>query len=94
MTIDQLSCIGPNLIPNQPPSLNIPYMQAVYPPPQINYVATCSMPTSIDDLVGNVMHHLLWSLVSDLSIGSFDTFHSVVLPYYENLLESMVFYKS
>lgn len=42
-----------------------------------------------DDLVGDVMHHLLGEFESNLSIGSFDTFQSVVLPSDENLLEAM-----
>lgn len=90
VTIDQLSFIGPNLTPNQPASLNGPYIQVVSPPPQVNYVETCSMPASTDDLVGDVVHHLLGELESDLSIRSFDPFHSIVLPYGENLLEAMV----
>lgn len=82
------------MTPNQPTSLNGTHMQVVSPPPQINYVATCSMSTSTDDLVGDVVHHLLGELEFYLSIGSFDTFESVALPYDDNLLEAMAFCRS
>ena len=54
-------------------------------------MATCSMPTSIDDLVGDVVCHVLGVLEPDFSIGSLDMcpFQSVVLPSDENLLEDM-----
>ena len=47
------------------------------------------MPTSIDDLVGNVVHHVLGALEPDFSFGSLDMypFQNVVLPSDENLLE-------
>ena len=43
-------------------------MQVVSHPPQVNYVATCSMPTSTDDLVGDVEHHVLGALEPDFSL--------------------------
>jgi len=89
VTIDQLSFIGPNFTPNQLASINGPYMQMVISPPQINYVATYSMPASTDDLAGDVVHHLLGALESHLSIGSFETFQRIILPSNENLLEAM-----
>lgn len=99
VSIDQLSfvgpnCVGPNWAPNQPASLNGSYTQVVSPSPQINYVATCSMPASTDYLVGDVVHHVLRALAPDLSLGSFDmySFQSIVLPSDENLLEAMAFY--
>jgi len=49
-------------------------MQVVSPPPQVNYVATYSMPTSNDDLVGVVVHHVLGALDPDFSFGSLDTY--------------------
>jgi len=35
VTIDQLLFVGPNLTPNQPCSVNGPYVQVVSPPPQV-----------------------------------------------------------
>jgi len=58
MIIDQLTFIGPKSTPNQPSSINGSYMQAISPPPQVNYAATCSMPTSIDDLISDVVFHV------------------------------------
>ena len=54
-------------------------------------MATCSMPTSTDDLVGDVVHHVLGALDPDFSFGSLDMypFQSVVLPSDGNLLEAM-----
>jgi len=86
--IDQLTFIGPESTPTQPSSLNGSYVQVVSPPQQANYVATCSMPTSTDDLAGDVVHHVLGALKPNFSIGSLDmySFQSVVLPSNENLL--------
>ena len=47
------------------------------------------MPASIDDQVGDIMHHVLEGLESDLSIGSLDSFQCIVLPFDENLREAM-----
>ncbi len=44
------------------------------------------MIASTDDVVGDVVHHLVGELESNLSIGSFDPFLSVFLPFDENLL--------
>lgn len=94
MTIDHLSFIGPNLSLNQPKFLNGPHMQELSSPPQVNYVATCSMPSSTDDLVSDIVHHVVGALDLDLSIRYLDMypFQSVVLPFDENLLESMTSY--
>ena len=66
-------------------------MKVVYSPPQVNYVATCSIPASIDDLVSDIVHHVLEALELDLSIRSHDMypFQSVSLPSDENLLEAL-----
>ena len=90
VTIDQLSFVGPNLTPNQPTFLNVPYMQVVSPLPQINYVATCYMLVSTDDLVGNVVRHVLGALQPNFFIGSIDMypFQCFVLPFDENLLKA------
>jgi hypothetical protein len=45
VAIDQLSCIGPDLITNPMISLNDSYMQIVSPPPHVNYVALSPMPS-------------------------------------------------
>lgn len=49
------------------------------------------MPTFTDDLVGDVVRHVLGELEPDFSIGSLDMypFQSVILPSDENLLEAM-----
>ena len=71
VTIDQLSFIGPQMPPLQPYSPIGYCFQVVPSPPQVNYVGTCSIPMSTDDLVGDVVNHLLGALEYDLSIGSF-----------------------
>ena len=57
-------------------------------------MATYSMPTSTDDLVGDVVHHVLGALELDFSFGSLDmySFQSILLPSNENLLESMAYF--
>lgn len=89
--IDQLTFICPESTPIQPSSLNGSYLQPVSTLPQVNYVATCSMPKSTDDLVGDVVHHVLGALEPNFSIGSLDMypFQSVFLPSDEKPLESM-----
>ena len=49
------------------------------------------MPTSTNDLVGDVVHQVLGELKPNFSIGTMDMypFQSVVLPSDENLLEAM-----
>lgn len=80
ITIDKLSFVSPNLTPNKPTSLNGPFVQVVSPPLKINYVATFSMPSSIDDIIGDVAHNLLGELEFDLSIRSIDPIQSIVIP--------------
>lgn len=74
VTVDHLSFVGPNLTPNQPASLIGPYIQVESHPPHNIYVATYSMLTSTNDLVGDVVHHVLGALAHHLSIGSFDMY--------------------
>lgn len=90
--IEKISFISPNLTPNQPNSLNGPYMQVVYSSPQIKYVETCSMPAYTDDLVGDALHHALGALETDISIRSFDIYslQNIVLPSDERFLEDKV----
>jgi len=52
------------------------------------------MPASTDDLAGDVVHHLLGALESDLSTRAFDPFQSIFLPSDENLLEAMASWQS
>jgi len=54
------------------------------------------MPASIDDPVGDVVYHVLGALAPNLSLESLDMypFQSIVLPFDENLLESMASYRS
>jgi hypothetical protein len=49
VTIDQLPCIGPDLITNPLTSLNGSYMQSVSPLPQVNYVVLSPMPSATDE---------------------------------------------
>jgi len=92
---------------DSPTSLHVLNIQVVSPPPQVNYVATCSMAaredesfiifsTSFDlDLVGDMVDHLLWKLEPGFSIGSLDVspFLSIVLTSDENLLEAIAFWR-
>ena len=64
-------------------------MQVVSPPPYINYVLTCSILASTDDLVGDLVHHLQGELDSDISIGYFETIQRIFFPSDEKLLETM-----
>ena len=91
VTIDQLTFIGAESTPTQPSPLNGCYLQVVSPPPQVNCVATCSMPSSTDDIVGDVVHHVLGELEPDFSFGSLDMypFQRIFLPSDANLLEAM-----
>jgi hypothetical protein len=47
LTLDQLPFVNPNhpLTSDHTTSLNVPYMQAVSPPPQDHYVVSCPMPS-------------------------------------------------
>jgi hypothetical protein len=62
VAIDQLSCIGPDLITNPMTSLNGSYMQTVSPPPQVNYVALSPMPSTSDedDLTVSSTFYEIW----------------------------------
>ena len=67
VTIDQLSFLGPNIAPRQPSSLNGPLMSMVSSPPRVNYVATCSIPTSTNDLFSDDVHYVLGALEPNLT---------------------------
>jgi hypothetical protein len=104
VTIDQLSFIGPHMMVNHQSSLNGPYMPASSTPPQVNYVATCpmhstlnekeSLPSSDLDLVVDMVISSIGILEPDLPtpIMPLDmySFQSVVLPSSEDLLEAMI----
>ena len=49
------------------------------------------MPASTDNLVGDIVHHVLGALVPDLSLGSFDmyAFQNISLPSDESFFEAM-----
>jgi len=66
VTIDQLSFfIHP--VPSVPPSSPIgSYPQAVPSLPQVNYVATHSVSTYVDDHADGLVHHVLGALELDL----------------------------
>jgi hypothetical protein len=91
VTIDQLSCIGPDWVT----SLTGSYMQTVSPPPHVNYVALSPMTSTSDDLdlvvdmvissVGLLEYDLL-TPITTLDMCSFQSDH---LPSDEDLLEAM-----
>ena len=83
VTIDQLSFFGPDVAASLPSSIPDLYLLVVSSLPQVNYVATFSLPTSSD---GTIVYRVL---------GALDTnSQSVVLPLDANLLESMTFYST
>jgi len=94
VTIDQLSFPGPNMASSQPSSLNGPFVPMVSSPPQVNYVATSSMPTSTNDQFRDVVHYVLGALELDLNFLATDPFQSIVLPSDDDLLEVMTSYGS
>jgi hypothetical protein len=49
VTIDQLSFVVPNLIIKNLIPMNVPYMKMVSHPPRVNYAASCSMHSNIND---------------------------------------------
>ena len=65
--VDQISFRGPNMASSQPSSLNGPFVPKVSSSSQVNYVATNSIPTSIDNQITDVVHHVLGALEPDLS---------------------------
>ena len=67
VTVDQISFPYPNMVSSQPSSLNGPFVPMVSSLPRVNYVATCSIPTSTDDQFSDVVHHVLGALEPDLS---------------------------
>jgi hypothetical protein len=91
VTVDQLSCIGPNWTT----SLSGSYMQTVSPPPHVNYVALSPMTSTSDDLdpVVDMVISSVGLLELDLltPVMTLDTcsFQSDYLPSNEYLLEAM-----
>jgi len=71
VTVSQLSFPGPNMAPSQTSSLNGPFVPMVSSPPRVNYVATCSIPTSTDNQFSDVVHHVLGALELDLSFMTY-----------------------
>jgi len=55
------------MAPSQRSSLNSPVVPMVSSPPRVNYVATCSIPTSTDNHCSDDVHHVLGPLELDLS---------------------------
>jgi hypothetical protein len=49
VTIDQISFIGPHTKVNHMTSLNGPYMRVTSTPPQVNYVATYPMHSTMNE---------------------------------------------
>jgi hypothetical protein len=91
VTIDQLSCIGPDWVT----SLSGSYMQTVSPPPHVNYVALSPMTSTSDDLdpVVDMVISSVGLLEPDLltPVMTLDmcSFQSDSLPSDEDLLEAM-----
>jgi hypothetical protein len=103
VTINHLSVIYPHLMVNHPPSLNGPYMLAMFAPPQVNYVMTFPMHSSsnereylpyleLDPVVGKVISSIA-ILEPDIPtlIEAFHmySFWSVFMPSSDDLLEAM-----
>ena len=86
MTIDQLSFFGPDVTYDLPLSLPGLYLPVISSPPQVNYVVTCSMSTSIDNSISEVVHNVLGALDPN--------FQSVFLSSDEKLFEAMTSYSS
>jgi hypothetical protein len=102
-TIDQLSFIDPHLMVDHPPSLNGPYMPAMPALPQVNYVMTCPMRSTLNERESLPSHDLY--LVVDMVISLIGllepylptlieavdmySFRSIFLPSSENILEAM-----
>lgn len=72
-TIDLLSFPSPNMASSQPSSVNGPFVPMVSSPPRVNYVAICSMPTSTDDRLSDVVLYVLGALEPDCSNGFLST---------------------
>lgn len=66
VTVDQLSFPGTNMAPSQRSSLKGPFVPMVSSPPWVNYVATCSIPTSltINSVMLYIMHWGHWNQIS------------------------------
>lgn len=94
VTINQLSFFSPSVPPVQPLSHVGSCSQAVPSLPHVNYVATCSVSTSVDDHVYGLVHHVLGTLELDLSLVPHDmcSSHSVFLPSHKDLLGAMFSY--
>jgi hypothetical protein len=100
VAIEQLSFVGPHLTINHPPSLNGHYVQVVSSPPQVNYVATCPMCSTLDeasyqlDLVVDMVISSIGILDHDLltPIAALDMYfiQRIFLPFNEDLLEAMI----
>jgi len=90
VTIDQLLFIGHQVSPLQPLSP----LQAVPSPPQVNYLATCSISTFANDHMDVIVHYVLGVLEPNLSLVPNDMYssRSVVLPSSEDLLGAMFSY--
>jgi hypothetical protein len=97
VAIDQLSCVGPDLITNPMTSLNGSYMQMISPPPQVNYVVLSSMPFAVDeddldpvvDMVISSVGLLEPDLLTPIAALDMCSFQSILLPSSEDLLEAM-----
>jgi len=66
-TVDQLSFPGPNMASSQPSSLHGAFEPMGSSLPCVNYVETCSIPTSTNDQFNDVVHHVLGALEPNLS---------------------------
>ena len=66
MNVDPLSFPDPNMDSSQPYSLNDTFVPMVSSLPHVNYVATHSMPTSMDDQFLDVVHYVLGAFGPDL----------------------------
>jgi hypothetical protein len=90
MTVDQLLFVDPDWIA----SLNGSYMQMVFPPPEVNYVALLPTVSTSDDLylvvdmVISLIGLLEPNIFTPVAILDMVSFQSVFLPSSEDLLEA------
>jgi hypothetical protein len=102
--IEQILFIYHDLMVNHPPSLNDPYMPVISTPPQVNYVTTYPMCSTLNereylpspelDLVVDMVNSLIGLLEPDIptliEVIDMYSFQSFFFPSNEDLLEAMV----
>jgi hypothetical protein len=104
VTIDQLLFIDPHMMVNHQSSLNGPYMPASSTLPQVNYMETCPMHSTMNEkeyLPSSDLDTIVDMVISSIGILEpniptpimpldMHSFQSVVLPSSEYILEAMI----